>query len=334
MTTLTDNISPADAAAPRRAFIQEVALRDGFQSEASFVPTEQKIALANALSRTGLAKLEVTSFVSPKAIPNLRDAEDVMHGIERVPGVLYTVLVPNVRGAERALACRADEWNLVMSVSETHNLMNLRMTREQSFKQLADVVAFARSSAPSVQINVSLSCSFGCPVEGDVPPEETLRWAGRILEMEGVHGISLCDTTGMAYPRQVRTLAAAHHQRWPESETTLHFHNTRGMGLANVMAGLEAGINRFDASLGGLGGCPYAPGATGNICSEDLVHMLELSGYHTGVDLEALLACARKLPAIVGHDTPGQVVKAGRSSDTHPAPDWLAETRARALARV
>jgi hydroxymethylglutaryl-CoA lyase len=318
----------------RRAFIQEVALRDGFQSEASFVPTDQKIALANALSRTGLAKLEVTSFVSPKAIPALRDAEDVMQGIERLPGVLYTVLVPNLRGAERALACRADEWNLVMSVSETHNLMNLRMTREQSFRQLAEVVTFARSAVPSVQINVSLSCSFGCPVEGDVPAAETHRWIARFLDLAGVHGVSICDTTGMAYPTQVRAICAEHRRRWPDSETTLHFHNTRGMGLANVMAGLEAGIDRFDASLGGLGGCPYAPGATGNICTEDLVHMLELSGCDTGVDLDALLACARKLPAIVGHDTPGQVVKAGRSSETHPAPDWLEETRARALARA
>ena len=328
----TDKTSSAGS--PRRAYLQEVALRDGFQSEANFVPTEQKIALADALSRTGLAKLEVTSFVSPKAIPHLRDAEDVMRGIERVPGVLYTVLVPNLRGAERALATNADEWNLVMSVSETHNLMNLRMTREQSFAQLAEVVAFARSFAPKTQINVSLSCSFGCPVEGDVPAAETHRWIARFLELEGVHGISICDTTGMAFPTQVRDICAEHRRRWPDAETTLHFHNTRGMGLANVLAGLEAGVDRFDASLGGLGGCPYAPGATGNICTEDAVHMLELSGCETSVDLDALLACARQLPEIVGHDTPGQVAKAGKRSDTKPAPDWLEETRARALARA
>ncbi len=260
------NVEPLSSRASdpaRRVYIQEVALRDGFQSETGFVPTAQKIALANALSRTGLAKLEVTSFVSPKAIPNLRDAEEVMQGIERVPGVLYTVLVPNMRGAERALATRADEWNLVMSVSETHNLMNLRMTREQSFAQLAEVIAFARSSAPATQINVSLSCSFGCPVEGDVPAAETHRWIGRFLELEGVHGVSICDTTGMAHPTQVRAICTEHRRRWPEAEATLHFHNTRGMGLANVLAGLEAGVDRFDASLGGLGGCPYAPGCDG-----------------------------------------------------------------------
>ncbi len=321
------------ASGSRRIYIQEVALRDGFQSEAGFVPTEQKIALANALSRTGIAKLEVTSFVSPKAIPNLRDAEDVMRGIERAPGVLYTVLVPNRRGAERALACDAGEWNLVMSASETHNLMNLRMTREQSFAQLAEVVAFARDAAPQVKINVSLSCCFGDPVEGDVPAAEVHRWLGRFLELDGVSGVSICDTTGMAFPTQVRAICDEHRRRWPQAETTLHFHNTRGLGLANVVAGLEAGVDRYDASLGGLGGCPYAPGATGNICTEDLVHMLELSGYETGVDLDALLTCARRLPETVGHDTPGQVVKAGKRADLHRAPDWLEEIRARALAR-
>lgn len=327
----TDQTSPASSV--RHVYLQEVALRDGFQSEPNFVPTDQKIALANALSRTGLAKLEVTSFVSPKAIPNLRDAEDVMREVERVPGVLCTVLVPNLRGAERALATNADEWNLVMSVSETHNLMNLRMTREQSFRALAEVVRFARASAPKTGINVSLSCCFGCPVEGDVPAAETHRWIARFLELDGVRGVSICDTTGMAFPTQVRAICDEHRRRWTDRETTLHFHNTRGMGLANVMAGLEAGVNRFDASLGGLGGCPYAPGATGNICTEDAAHMLALCGYDTGVDLDALLACARKLPEIVGHDTPGQVAKAGKRSDTKPAPDWLEETRARALAR-
>jgi len=315
--------------------MQEVVLRDGLQSERAFVPTAQKIALADALSRTGIAKLEVTSFVSPKAIPNLADAEDVLRGITRVPGVLYTVLVPNMRGAERALNCGAsiDEWNLVMSVSESHNLMNLRMTREQSFTQLAAVVALARSSPTPVAINVSLSCCFGCPVEGEVPPAEVHRWAARFLELDGVGGVSLCDTTGMAFPSQVQTICNEHLRRWPDAETTLHFHNTRGLGLANALAGLAAGIDRFDASLGGLGGCPFAPGATGNICTEDLVHLLELEGCATGVDLPALLEVSRQLAATVGHDTPGQVVKAGQRLDTKPAPDWLEGVRARALAK-
>jgi hydroxymethylglutaryl-CoA lyase len=315
----------------QRIYLQDVAVRDGFQIEPVFIPTDKKIALINTLGRTGLAKIEVTSFTSPKAIPALADAEEVMLGIERVPGVVYTVLVPNMRGAERALGSLADELNLVMSASETHNLTNLRMTREQSFAQLTEVIEFARSSG--VALNVSLSCSFGCPMEGDVPAATVLHWAERFIAM-GVHGITLCDTTGMAYPTQVRDLCRAFKQRWPDTELTLHFHNTRGMGLANALGATEAGVDRFDASLGGLGGCPYAPGATGNICTEDLAHMLELMAYDTGVDIDALIDCARLLPALLEHDIPGQVAKAGKISDLHPRPDWFAEVAERAHSKA
>jgi len=314
-----------------RIFINDVAVRDGFQIEPIFIPTEQKVSLINALSRTGLSKIEVTSFTSPQAIPALADAEEVMKEIERLPDVIYTALVPNMRGAHRALRCNADELNLVMSVSETHNLTNLRMQRSQSFDQLAEVIAFAKSS--DVLLNVSLSCCFGCPMEGDVPMKEVLRWAERFIEL-GVDGITLCDTTGMAYPTQVRELCTAFRELWGNTELTLHFHNTRGMGLANVLAAIEAGVNRFDASLGGLGGCPYAPGATGNICTEDLVHMLSLMGLNTGVDLDALLMCARTLPSLVGHDIPGQTVKAGKVSDLHPPPAWFDEVAQRARVKA
>lgn len=311
----------------KRIYIQDVAVRDGFQIEPDFIPTARKIALIDALSRTGLAKIEVTSFTSPKAIPALADAEEVMMGIERVPGVIYTVLVPNMRGAERALGCHADELNLVMSVSETHNLTNLRMGREQSFAQLAEVIEYARPSG--VALNVSLSCSFGCPMEGEVPKEELFRWINRFIGL-GIHGITLCDTTGMAYPTQVKDICTVFRQCWPDVELTLHFHNTRGMGLANTLGALEAGVDRFDASLGGLGGCPYAPGATGNICTEDLTHMLALTGYDTNVDLDALLACARQLPSLLGHEVPGQVMKAGKITDLHARPDWFDEVAERA----
>jgi len=312
----------------KRIYVQDVAVRDGFQIEPRFVPTEQKVALIDALGQTGLAKIEVTSFTSPKAIPALADAEAVMNGIKRVPDVIYTVLVPNMRGAERALACRADELNLVMSVSETHNLTNLRMMREQSFAQLAEVMAYARPSG--VALNVSLSCSFGCPMEGAVAAEDLFCWAARFVDL-GAHGITLCDTTGMAYPSQVQAICTAFRRRWPDTELTLHFHNTRGMGLANALAAIEAGVDRFDASLGGLGGCPYAPGATGNICTEDLTHMLTLMGYDTRVDLDALLICARGLPALLGHDVPGQIMKAGKVSDRHAPPDGFDEIVKRAL---
>lgn len=306
-----------------RIHFNEVVTRDGFQNEPAFVPTDAKVALIDELSACGYAKIEVTSFTSAKAIPMLRDAEEVMGRIRRVPGVETTVLVPNVRGGERALESRPDEFNLVMSTSETHNLANLRMPREKSFASLGDVIEMARGKVP---VNVSLSCCFGCPMEGDVPEAEVLRWSERFAAL-GVRGLTICDTTGMAHPAQVTRLTRALQQRFGELQLTLHFHNTRGMGLANVLASVNEGITRFDGSLGGLGGCPYAPGATGNICSEDAIHMLHAMGYDTGIDLPRLLTVARGLPAIVGHDVPGQVAKAGLITDLHPAPTYVAQLR-------
>ncbi|MCE8031841.1 MAG: hydroxymethylglutaryl-CoA lyase [Halomonas sp.] len=297
--------------------INEVAPRDGLQIEAEFVPTEAKIRLIDALSATGLARIEATSFTSPKAIPNLRDAEEVVRGIKRRPGVGITVLVPNLRGCERALACGVDEINLVMSASDSHGLANLRMTPEQSLERFAEILAATRGSG--VFVNASLSTSFGCPFEGEVPETRVLGLVERLLEL-GVEGITLCDTTGMANPAQVGRLCEAVLERWPEAPFTLHFHNTRGMGLANALAAWQTGIVRFDASLGGLGGCPYAPGATGNVCTEDLVHMFEQMGVATGVDLDALLAVSAGLPELVGHATPGQVVKAGKADRRYPMP--------------
>jgi hydroxymethylglutaryl-CoA lyase len=302
----------------KRVYIQEVATRDGFQNEAAFVDTDAKIALVNRLSECGYAKIEVTSFTSPKAIPALRDAEAVMHQITRRAGVVYTVLVPNVRGAERALSCNVDEVNLVMSVSESHNRANLRMSREQSFAQLRDVIEVVKPTP--IAINVSLSTAMGCPMEGDVSTAQVLQWMQRFADL-GVDGVTLCDTTGMAFPSQVAALCAAARGRFPGLELTLHFHNTRGLALANTLAALSAGIDRFDASLGGLGGCPYAPGATGNACTEELVHMLELDGYDTGANLDGILAAAAQLPGLIGHDVPSQLLKAGRRLDLHPLPD-------------
>nr|WP_314583864.1 hydroxymethylglutaryl-CoA lyase [uncultured Pseudomonas sp.] len=304
----------------KRLFMQEVATRDGFQNEKTFIETCDKIALIDALSLCGYAKIEVTSFTSPKAIPALRDAEAVMAGIRRQPGVEYTVLVPNVRGAERALGCAIDEANLVMSVSEPHNRSNLRMTREQSFAQLADVIGVIGQGP--VAINVSLSTVFGCPMQGDVAADEVLGWVDRFATL-GVRGITLCDTTGMAFPSQVQALCRQVRERFPQLQLTLHFHNTRGMALANTLGALEAGIDRFDASLGGLGGCPYAPGASGNVCMEDLVHMLDLMGYQTGMDLDRVLAASARLPGLIGHDTPSQILKAGRRLDLHPVPEHV-----------
>jgi len=304
--------------------MNDVSPRDGLQIESAFVSTQDKIALIDALSHAGFAKIEATSFVSPKAIPALADAEAVMAGIERAPGVQYVALVPNVRGMERALRCAVDEINLVMSVSETHNLANLRMRREESFAQLAQVIR-ALEGAPA-QRNVSLSTTFGCPMEGGIADDEVFRWVARFVDL-GAEGITLCDTTGMAWPTQVERLCARFLDRYPDTQLTLHVHNTRGMGLANVAAALRTGVRRFDASLGGLGGCPYAPGATGNVCSEEVVHMLELMGYDTGVDLDLALAASARLPSLIGHDVLSQLLKAGPVSRVHPAPDWLEKLR-------
>ncbi|MPM95821.1 Hydroxymethylglutaryl-CoA lyase YngG [bioreactor metagenome] len=217
-----------------------------------------------------------------------------------------------------------------MSVSETHNTANLRMTREQSFAALAQVIVLAQRAR--VPVNVSLSCVFGCPMEGEVPEDDVFGLVQRFADL-GVAGITLCDTTGMAFPTQVARIASRAIQGWPQVEFTLHFHNTRGMGLSNVLAAIDAGARQFDASLGGLGGCPYAPGASGNVCSEEIVHALQCMGYDTGVDLDLLIDAAQSLPALIGHDVPSQIVKAGKRLDIHPVPADYAAIRERALAR-
>jgi hydroxymethylglutaryl-CoA lyase len=305
----------------QRIYFNEVVTRDGFQMEPEFVSTDTKVELIDKLSQCGYAKIEVTSFTSAKAIPMLRDAEEVMGRIQRAPNVEYTVLVPNVRGAERAMDVKPDEFNLVMSTSETHNLANLRMPREKSFSALRDVI---ENFGALVPINVSLSACFGCPMEGDVSQQEVMKWSQRFADL-GVRGLTICDTTGMAQPSQVAAMCEVLQKQFPNLQLTLHFHNTRGMGLANVLASVQNGIERFDGSLGGLGGCPYAPGASGNICSEDAIHMLEAMGYDTGIDLKRLLQSARHLPEIVGHNVPGQVAKSGLITDLHPAPAYVHE---------
>lgn len=314
----------------RKLRINEVATRDGLQNEAVFVATDDKVALVDRLGALGYAKIEVTSFTSAAAIPALRDAEAVMQRIRRVPGVVYTALIPNARGGERALECRVDEFNLVMSASETHNLANLRMTRAQSLRQLAEVAGLAQGA--KVRVNISLSCVFGCPMEGEVPLATVLELVGRFAAM-GAAGVTLCDTTGMAYPTQVQRVCASVGKAYPELDVTGHFHNTRGMGLVNTLAAVQAGIARFDMSLGGIGGCPYAPGASGNVATEDVVHMLQWMGYDTGVDLPGLIAAAHELERLLGHALPAQVSRAGDRLTHHAAPPGFNEIRERALAR-
>jgi hydroxymethylglutaryl-CoA lyase len=300
-----------------RLYIHEVVTRDGFQIEPRFIATEDKIRLIDALSETGLAKIECTSFVSPKAVPALADAEAVMAGIRRNAAVKYAALVANPRGAERALASKVDELVLVVSVSESHNRSNVRRSTDESFAGFAEIMQAVAGTG--VTVACGMATTFGCPFEGFQPLDRILKFVDRLVGL-GIDTIALADTIGMGNPKQIRDVCDEVRARYPNYRFALHLHNTRGMGLANVVAGLDAGITHFESSLGGLGGCPFAPGATGNICTEDLVHMLEQMGHDTGVDLDRLIAAARSLPALVGHDVPGQVMKAGKSTDLHPLP--------------
>jgi hydroxymethylglutaryl-CoA lyase len=304
----------------QRLIVQEVAPRDGLQIEPQWVETADKIALIDALSTCGFTRIEAGSFVSPKAIPALRDGDDVFRGIGRRPGVIYVALIPNAKGAERALAAQADELNLVMSASQTHNRANMRMSCEASLAGFNDIVRRVKGSRAS--LNATVATAFGCPFEGRIDEDRVVAIVDAYREM-GIEGITLADTTGMANPRQVARLVQRVLGRIPVSALTLHFHNTRGLGLANVLAAYDAGARRFDAALGGLGGCPFAPGASGNICTEDLVNLCDEMGIPTGIDLQKLIALSRTLPALVGHDVPGQLAKAGRNCDVHPVPEYV-----------
>jgi hydroxymethylglutaryl-CoA lyase len=294
--------------------VQEVGPRDGLQIEANWVQTTEKVRLIDGLSGVGFQRIEVSSFVSPRAIPMLRDAAEVFSAITRRPGTVYVALVPNRKGAEMAIEAQADELNFVMSASQTHNLENMGMSHAFSLAALAEIVTLARKA--NVAVNATVATAFGCPFEGVQPKEKILRFVQQYLHL-GIDGLTLADTTGMANPVQVADLVSEVLERVPSEHLTLHFHNTRGLGLVNVQAAYRAGARRFDTSIGGLGGCPFAPGASGNVCSEDLINLCCETGIETGIDLPKLIALSRGLPALVGHGVAGQVAKAGRPSDLH-----------------
>lgn len=302
---------PAGSAAgrlPSSARVVEVGTRDGLQAESRWIPTETKIEIVNSLIAAGIPQLEVTSFVSPRAVPQLRDAAEVMAGVERRDGVRLTALVPNVKGAEAAAAAKVDAMVVFISASESHNLKNLNATRATSLEGVASICQVAANAGIAVQ--GAIATAFGCPFEGDLPVEEVVRVA-RTYHALGITQISLGDTTGMATPPLVAERCRALYSALPDIEIALHFHNTRGVGLANVYAGLMEGVTTYEASVAGLGGCPFAPGATGNICTEDLVYLLSECGIDTGVDLERLAEVARRMQEIVGRELPGQFMKAG-----------------------
>jgi hydroxymethylglutaryl-CoA lyase len=292
---------------PGAISLREVGPRDGLQNEDP-IPTEGKIALLDKLSRTGVRRIEAVSFVHPKAIPQMADADEVWARIWRNPEVTYSALVPNLRGAQRALDAGFTEIEVVVSASDAHNQANLNRTTAESLTEIAGIVALAHGAGVTCQLIVSTA--WGCPYTGDVPVERVLDVIARGVAA-GVDSICYGDTTGMATPSRVVDLVTRTQDRFGGVPLGLHFHNTRGTGLANVLTALELGVTDFDASVGGLGGCPYAPGATGNVCSEDLVHMVEDMGIHTGVDLAALLDAAALAEELVGHTLPSQVLRAG-----------------------
>jgi hydroxymethylglutaryl-CoA lyase len=304
-----------------RVTICEVGPRDGFQIEPEFIPTGLKIEVVNLLAEAGVPRIEVTSFVHPKAVPQLRDAEAVMAGIRRRPGTCYAALVPNDRGAVRAVDAGVDRIHTVVSASESHNLANVNMTVAESIAKLGAVMQVAGRAG--VEVGCGISTSFGCPFEGEVPVSRLESVVARLVDI-GARAIALADTTGMASPRQVGRVVEHMMARFPGVEWTLHTHDTRAMAIPNILAAMECGVTHFDSSVGGLGGCPFAPGASGNVCSEDLVHCLASSGVETGIDLDRLITASRRVQEIVGRTLPGQIVKAGTWDRRYPLPDGVA----------
>jgi hydroxymethylglutaryl-CoA lyase len=280
--------------------LSEVAPRDGLQSIGPFVPTETKIAVVRASYEAGLRRMEVGSFVSPRAVPQMADTGEVLKAAKQLDGLECTVLVPNQRGFDLAMNAGADRLGLFMSVTESHNNANLNRTREESFATLSDIV---RAAPTGTRIRFNLSCVFHCPFEGVVPDAEALDWIERVVALDPSMEIALADTTGNAAPDQVRRIFERAHRSWGE-RFAFHGHDTYGMGLANVTAAWEAGCRVFDAASGGIGGCPFAPGATGNVAMEDVVWLFNRMGVETGTDWTKLLAAADLAAAVPGA-TPG-----------------------------
>jgi hydroxymethylglutaryl-CoA lyase len=301
---------------PKSVLIREVGPRDGFQNEPEVIETGDKVALISCLSGTGLKRIEVTSLVRPDVIPQLADAEEVLGRImPRPKAVSYSVLVPNEKGLDRGLALIErdqmrlfDEINVFLSASETHNRKNVNRSIEESLKGLERVIRRAREA--ELRCEGVISVSFGCPYEGEVPEERVFGIARRLADA-GCEEVAFGDTTGMANPAQVRAFFERAREELPRVELTAHFHNTRGQGLANVLAALESGVESFESSFGELGGCPVPRGATGNIASEDLVSMLHEMGIETGIDLAKLLGCAREVQQVLGRPLSGHLLTAG-----------------------
>jgi hydroxymethylglutaryl-CoA lyase len=302
------------SALPDAVSVYEVSPRDGLQNEAVTVPTTRKLRLIEALVRAGLKRIEATSFVSPKWVPQLGDAEEVLSLLPVVPGVIYSALCPNERGLERALSTGIPEIGVFISASETHNRKNVNKTVAQTLETFEGVIGPAVKAG--LRVRGYVSTLWGCPYEGTIDPRAGLRLA-KLLVDAGCYQISLGDTIGVGTPRQTRDILALFLAELPPESIAMHMHDTRGTALANIVVGLEMGIRTFDAAVGGLGGCPYAPGAAGNVATEDLVFMLDGMGVASGVDLEKLWEAGQVAKAVVGHELAGKVHKAGVRSLRH-----------------
>ena len=288
--------------------VTEVGPRDGFQSEKTVLKTEDKIDIINNLIEAGFPRIEVSSFVSPKAIPQLADAETILNKVNRNSNTTLAALVPNARGALRAVEAKLDQIVVFLSASESHNKKNVNRSVDESlqgFREIADI-----AGKNNIPIQGDIATAFGCPFEGNISPKKLANISKEYKKM-GFRGVTLGDTTGMATPVVVTDAINAIRDNVPDFDITLHFHNTRGVGLANVMTGLNEGITDYESCFGGMGGCPFAPNATGNICSEDLIYLLHEMGIKTGIDLDKTIAIAKKVESLVGHKLPGQVMRAG-----------------------
>ncbi len=307
---------------PKRVTLVEVGPRDGFQNEKQFIPTDQKIHIINALSRTGLKNIQATSFVHPKAVPQLADAEEVMSRINRPPGISYRILTPNLKGVQRAIPFKPDKINLMMSVSESHNRANGNRSIEESLSDFERIVPMIREAG--ITPVGGMACTFGCPFEGKISIQQIERVVNRYIAT-GIRTITLSDTIGSANPKQVYEIASHLKDRYPEVEWPMHFHNTRDLALANILAAMEAGMTEFDGAVGGLGGCPYAPNASGNIATEDLVNMMAELGIDTGVDLDSILQVVEMVKGLVPHPLYSSLAKAGKPWRLIKAPERQAK---------
>ncbi|MED1467194.1 hydroxymethylglutaryl-CoA lyase [Bacillus salipaludis] len=303
---------------PSKVVICEVAPRDGFQAEKTWIPTEKKIAIIKKLATTGIQSMEITSFVHPKAIPQLMDAEEVVRQSQELTGIKFRALVPNAKGAQRAIDAGIKKLKLMLSATDSHSLSNANCLTKEAMEGFAPIIELAEKH--DVKVGGSISVAFGCSFEGKVPINRLSDIVERYIGY-GIEEISLADSTGMANPRQVYQTVGQLRNKFPEMTFTMHLHNTRGMAIANAVAAMQQGIVHFDSSITGLGGCPYAPGATGNVATEDLVHTMSEMGIETGIDLGTILNVAKEVKQIIGHDGGSYMLQAGPCSQLHEAPD-------------